>query len=392
MSSKKGNIMAKTQHLWLVLSVFVCSISAWSMESTPIEQVYSQNNQSTTQLGDAAIRVIDDFWRMSLDTIMLSEDTEKIVDLRLGLKKYRGDNHLSFYASAYLKTGAEHLKVAMDTVGKWEDNIKKARVERNLMVLIAELGSVNLADLALPKLSSKDSMVRYWAVRSLTSADIISQLKSDVTGDEKLASRITSDLDGYMKATSDTVTLPFVANFAAGINTPASRKLLTALVDQRIDAYIKWAVTGELVDAEILKSLGGLAMQVSDPAGKQELLSRFGQFYAYVLGRYMQGEKLPPISRDQLVTVIAEVEDKVISKQVPGWSLKFRTDLAKNISLKDDYALLFGSNDQAGELSAKLNFNYGKDDSGKMLVSPKLLPPPPQPAVEAKTSTPAAKP
>jgi hypothetical protein len=235
-------------------------------------------------------------------------------------------------------------------------------------------------------------MVRYWAVRSLTSGEVVSQLKSDVTGDEKLAAQIISALEVYLKASSDTLPLPFAANFAATMDTAASRKLLYVIADRRIDAYMKWTVMDETVDAGILKDMGKLFSTISDPAEKQELLSRFGQLYSCIVQRYMLGGNLPQSAKDQLVTVIAEVEDNIISKQIPGWTSKFRIDLSKNTSMDKDYEFLFGTEDRAGELASRLSFNYGKNGSGKVLVSPSALPPAPKAAVAEDTSKAAAQP
>ena len=384
--------MAKIRFLSMFLCLCAISICAWSAGTITIGDVFDQYNQSTSQLDPEALRVIDDFWRISIDTMLLSDDTEKIVQLRLELQKYKGSNYLSFYASAYQKAAQEHIAVALETVKKLEDVTKKLRIERNLMILIAQLDRAGLSDLAIPELSNQDPMIRYWAVRSITSKEIVGQLKADVTRDEKRTAEIISALEGYLKSTSDTVTLPFIANFAEEMNTDASSKLLIMLADQRINAYMKWTVTDEVVDAEILKSLANLGMQVSDPADKQELLGRFGQLYACVIGRYMQSDKSPQVSREQLITVISEVEDKIISKQIPGWATKFRTNLNKNIALNDDYNLLFGSEGRIGELASKMNFNYGKDSSGKIIVSPRPLPPPPQSAAETTAPIPAVNP
>jgi hypothetical protein len=390
---QKRHYMTKTWHLCMVLSVFALSISAWSAESMTIEQVHTQYNASTTALDAAAIGVIDDFWQKNMDVIMLSEDADKIVELRLELKKYKGADALSYYSSAYQKAAKEHLKVVTDTTDKWENGIRKARVERNLMILVTELGSVTLIDLAIPKLSNIDPMVRYWAVRALTSRDIIDQSKADaVTRDDKRTAQIIAALEEYLKSTPDIATISLVTHFASEINTEASRKMLCGMADRRIDAYMKWTVTNEQLDADILKSIGNLGVQISDPAQKQELLSRFGQLYACVLGRYIQGAKIPGVSKEKLISVIVEVEDKVLLKPV-SWASKFRTDLSMNKPLAEDYDLLFGSNGQAGELVTKLNFNYGKDGSGKALIVPKPLPSPPASAVGAQVPvTPAAAP
>jgi len=386
--------MLKNRCAQLCFLVFLISFSAWSVDTTQIEEVRSRLAQSNTQPDAAALQVIDNFWRKSIDMMMLTEDTTEMVTLRQDLEKVKGEKSLSFYASAYLKTGHTHLKVAIDTVDKWEQNAKKANIERNLMILITRLGSVELADLVMVKLSDNDPMVRYWAVRSLTGTEIVSQLKSDVTGDEKLTAQIISALEGYLKVSSDTLPLPFAADFAAAMDTAASRKLLYVMADRRIDAYMKWTVTDETADAGILKNMGKLIPAVSGAAEKQELLSRFGQLYSCVVQRYMLGANLPQSAKDQLVTVIAEVEDNVITKHIPGWMSKFRIDLSKNISMDKDYEFLFGTGERAGELAGRLSFNYGKNSSGKVLVSPIALPPAPAPKapVAVDTSKAAAQP
>jgi hypothetical protein len=382
--------MAKIKYTQLCFFVLLTSLSAWSVDTTQIEAVRTKLAESNTQPDAAATGVIDEFWRKSIDQMMLTEDTGEMVALRQDLEKFKGEKSLSYYASSYLKAGRTHLKEAIETVTKWEESAKKMNAERNLMVLVAKLSSAELADLAIGKLSGNDPMVRYWAVRSLTSEDIISQLKGDVTRDEKLTTAIISALDGYLKSTGDTASLPFTAEFAVGINTPASHKLLWTLADRRIDAYMKWTVTDEAVDARILKTLGGVMLTVRDPQEKQELLSRFGQWYSCVVQRYMLGGSLPQASRDQLITVIAEVEEAVLSKQIPGWMSKFRMDLNKAVPLDKDYEFLFGADGRTGELSGKLNFNYGKDSAGKTLVCPRSLPSPPTPKPAAAAEMPKA--
>lgn len=368
--------------------ILAVSFTAMAVDTSKVEQVRTQFIQSNTQPDKAAEQVIDEFWRKSIDSMMLVEDTAEIVAMRSDLVKQKGDKDLSFYASAYVKIAAVHLKSALDTVAGWENNdSKKLRIERNFMILIADLGRMELSDLAMSRLNHDDMMVRYWSVRAITSPRVISQLTSDITRDEKLTSQILSSLGDFVKKYDDAIVLPYIANFAVGIKNAAGNSLLMAIADKRIDAYMKWTVSDEAADAGILKGIGGLIFETASASARQELLGRFGQLYSCVVQRYLIGTNLPAASRDQLVTVICEVETAVMEKMLPGSANRFRNELQRNQPIDKVYEALFGTSGKAGELSTRMNFDYGKDGSGKGLVVPRSLPTPP-----ATQSQPAAQP
>jgi hypothetical protein len=372
--------MAKRIQALSCFAVVMSFAAVAAVDTTSIEEVRTQSIQSNTPPDAAAIQVIDEFWQKNIDTLMLAEDTVEIIAVRDELVKQKGDKDLSFYASAYVKAADKHLKSALDTVDKWTENDKRIRVERNLLILLAQLSHIDLADLAMTRLDDPDSMVRYWAVRALTNRAIIAQLK-DVADDEKKTSQIIAALDDAVQKNNDPRSWAMIGNFAVGLQTAASQKLLLSLADKRIDTYMQWTVTDEAADAAILKSIGALVQATTSPAVKQEQLSRLGQLYSCVIQRYMMGKNLPDTSKDQLATVIAEVEDAVILKILPGWTVKFKNDLARNLSIDKDYELLFGSGTRPGDLASRLNFNFGKDDTGKAMLIPKPLPAAPtQPA------------
>ena len=366
------------------MMILAVSFTAMAVDTTKIEQVRTQFIQSNSQPDKAAEQIIDEFWRKSLDSMMLVEDTGEIVSLRSDLVKQKGDKDLSLYASTYVKIADTHLKSALEAVAKWENNdAKKLRIERNFMILIAELGRMELADLAITRLNHDDKMVRYWAVRAVTSPRVVSQLISDITRDEKLTLQIVTSLGDYVKQYDDAIVLPFIAEFAAGIKNASGNSLLVAIADKRIEAYMKWTVTDEASDAGVLKSIGGLVFETASAAARQELLGRFGQLYSCVVQRYLIGKNLPASSRDQLVTVICEVEAGVMEKGLPGSTNRFRNELQRAQPIDKVYEALFGTSGKAGEFSTRMNFDYGKDSSGKSLVAPRPLPAPPAAPSEA---------
>ncbi len=369
-----------------VLSCFVFSLSLFvfaQVDTVQIEQVREQYTQSKQQLDTAATQVIDGFWRQSIDALMLSKESQEIVAIRDILVAQKGDKE-TFYTVAYIKAAETHLRSSFDIVNKWTEPERQLLVARNLMILVAEFGRFELADLAIARLNDQDAMVRYWAVQALTGSSLISQLKSDATIDSKKVQGLIDSLGAYIKEQNDPRSLVSISSFAIGMQTLAAQNLLLMMADKRIDAYMKWTVTDEAVDAAILKAIGNLYQTTSSPAAKQELMSRFGQLYACVMQRQMKGKNIPSSSLDQLVTVIAEVEEVVLPKLLSGWTPKFRVSLAKNVSIDKDYEFLFGSGLRQGELVSRLSFTFGKDSSGKPLLVPQTIPAQPEPPAESQ--------
>lgn len=363
---------------WVSLSIAVFA----QVDTAQIEQIRTEYTQSNQQLDAAATSVIDDFWRKSVDALMLAKESQDLVAIRDMLAQQKGDKE-SFYSLAYISAAKTHLQSSLDTVSKWQEAEKRLPVERNIMILIAKLGRIELADLAIAALKSQDPMVRYWAVGAMTGVPLMTQIKSDATIDAKKPQQIIDGLNKYIKEQNDVCSTAFICNFAVGMQTAASQSLLLTLADKRIDAYMKWTVTDEAMDAAILKAIANVVLATASPAAKQEQLTRFGQLYACVMQRYMMGKNLPDASKDQLVTVIAEVEDVALPKMLSGWGVKFRASIAKNVSIDKDYEFLFGSGSRQGELVRRLNFDFGKDSSGKPILVPQMIPAQPDTSLKA---------
>jgi len=75
-----------------------------------------------------------------------------------------------------------------------------------------------------------------------------------------------------------------------------------------------------------------------------------------------------------------------MEKMLPGSANRFRNELQRTQPIDKVYEALFGASGKAGEFSTRMNFDYGKDESGKGLVTPRSLPAPPaaqpQPAAQ----------
>jgi hypothetical protein len=270
------------------------------------------------------------------------------------------------------------LEVAFETVERIESPAKKSLVNRNLMILVAEIGSPKLAPLALQRLADADEVVRYWAVKAVTQPAVVEEMTKGVTPDPETTEAILKGL--LEKSGAETVAeiQKMMIVFAGAVDHPLAGQLLTSFADKRIEAYGNWTVTNEYLDIPLLNALGCTAVNKSGET-KSLFGQKFAQLYSLVIQRYMKGQtSLPSTSIEQLIAVIAEVDQTCISK-----SLEIQTGILRAIQrktgLEREYDTLFGNKMMAGELALKLRFDYGKDASGKALTAPPELSAPPAP-------------
>ena len=114
-----------------------------------------------------------------------------------------------------------------------------------------------------------------------------------------------------------------MAIFAAGVQIQEVEDLLLQIANMRIKRYAEWKVKFEPLDDLILKSL---CSKISSPAmarsaetsasrSNTAIARSFSQLCSYVIQRYVKGgELLSDMQKEQLASVIVEIEDKCISK------------------------------------------------------------------------------
>jgi len=103
--------------------------------------------------------------------------------------------------------------------------------------------------------------------------------------------------------------------------------------------------------------------------------------YSYAMQRYIKGQNLLSDNNKQyLASVLVETEDKCISKLLGRTqsNIKRAVEQSSISMLQQEYDRLFGNQTKAGELTLKLNIDYGTDASGRKRMAPQLLPDPPE--------------
>ena len=351
-------------------------------------------------LENADFEVIDAFWADALAELLMLDDFSEIVTTRSQIFACRGNPEPSQYSAGFITSAQKHLTAAFDDVQNWETDKRKTWIERNLIILTAQLQSPELLELGMRMIGHENGTVRYWAVKALTNLSVVRQLNADVSLLAEPAARIASQLETTAEKETHPEILSLIAAFAGQVNGPQAKQLLTKIVDLRTSAYENWTVKYELMDAKLLRSLGREILSPVSQSNKAANSRRFAQLYSYAMQRFILGENvLSDVSKQQLASVLVEMEQSVLDKLLgrPQSTIKKAVEkilTRKTIEQKDYSALeaehdsLLGTAARKGELPAALNFDYGKNPDGSALTAPKKLgpPPPAQPKTEATES------
>jgi hypothetical protein len=343
------------------------------------------------------LQVIDDFLAQAINELIRTRDFTSIARTRtviLSNQSSQAQYAKQFSASAY-KYISSGFQRAQDLPQE-----RQFKVILNLLILVNELSDPHLADLAIAKLKDNNTAIRYWAVRCVTNPDLIKKLNSakganpttaplssfvrQERGEDPnvpgLARRIAEQLKQLVDC-SEPAVIALIAEFASVVDIPEGEDLLIQIADTRIKQYADWTVQYELLDSNLLRLLYNKIASTSS-SKKPELARCFAQLYSYAMQRYIKGQNLSNNDKQYLASVLVDTEDKCIGKILGKTQSTIRKAVEQNniSALQQEYDRLFGSPSQAGELTLKLNIDYGTDDSsGRKIIAPLPLPNPPGP-------------
>jgi len=374
-------MIRKKQYISIVFLIGILAVtaSALALDTEEIDDVCQRalNNES---LDADDLEVIDSFLFEALEELLLSEDFSEIIGIKTEISARKGGSEHEQYSSAFIASAQKHLKSAFDELQEWDQNELKTHIERNLIILVAEMESVDLIEFGISKLNAKDCVIRYWAVKSIANSRVAGYLNSEVTGDSELAGIIIGKLENMAQRENRAEILDLIAGFADRFELPEARGLLLKIADLRINAYADWKVEYELMDTGLLKSLANEILSQASDQQKVIVARKFAQLYSYVMQKYILGAKLlNEASKRQLASVMVEVEYLILDKLLgrPQSTIKRAIEKKSLSSLQREHDSLLGSNIRIGELGRRLNFDYGKSPGGRAITAPKTLPPPP---------------
>jgi hypothetical protein len=359
--------------VWAICLVLMAS-SGSAVETGDIDVISKKDI-----LDEKDLQIIDKFVADAVDELVKTEDFTSISKIRAAIT-YRSissrESARTQYNAQFSESARKYISRAIDDAKELTSETRRFRVIVNLLILVDSLKDLRLTDVAMKCFNDEDA-IRYWAVHSVTNAGVIKQLNSGAAADSELAEKITKQLEALVESSSPEV-LGLMAEFAAKVNVPGGEELLLRIADCRIKKYQNWTVEHELLDGDILKLLDGKIP--SEGAGKTSVARRFGQLYSYAIQRYIKGQEvLSDAQKNQLASVLVETEASCISR-----ILKVTQSVVKNAVEQGDFAALLqehnrllGDETKAGQLSLRLNFDYGKKPDGNRRLAPLTLPDPP---------------
>ena len=332
-------------------------------------------------LEDEDFQIIDKFVAEAVRELVKTKDFTSIARIRtviLARKSSSRDSAAAQYAEQFSKSAYKYISSGLKQASGLTPEERKFKVVLNLLILVDGLSDLRLADLAMEKLSNHNTVIRYWAVHSVTNPGITKQLNSAKAANSNLARSIVGRLKGLVEGASPE-TIALMAQFAADVDIPQGEDLLLQIADIRISKYANWTVDYELLDATVL---GLLCNKISTGGlNKPAIARRFGQLYSYAIQRYVKGRDfLAAAAKGQLASVLVETEDKCIRELLEKRQVVIKRAVERDdvTALLLEHSRLLGDETGAGELALKLNFDYGPSPDGNKRTAPLTLPDPPK--------------
>ncbi|MBN1817707.1 MAG: hypothetical protein JW828_10120 [Sedimentisphaerales bacterium] len=378
--------MARTSYYILFWAIILSASGSvvFAADAESISALMAGSANKTPTAADNSL--IDSFIGQAINELLASRTISEGVQVRGQIVQYRGwDINLAQYTRSYVLAAKKHLERAFDQLSRLTNPDIKLSLERNLMVLAAQLGSVELRGFALPRLAHSDSTVRYWAVRALTNRSVAEELTSSITANPEAARSILLALTARVANETEPEILSRMAGFAAQLKMSEATALLVAIAQARMKAYEEWTVQSERAETGILGALATGIKFAATPEEKTRLSRAFAQLYSYVVQRYNLGQQnLPEPVKGQLKSAILEVEYTALRDllETAAANLFFQAMSERApITLQQAHDDYFGTASKAGQLGTKLKFQYQHNPDGQMSNAPKTLKmPPPKPA------------
>jgi len=354
-----------------VFSVLAVNSSSNALDTRGIDRVRSKE-----ALDKQDLQVIDDFLADGVEELLNAQKFTDIAKLRTVILSRQSTTQKQ-YAQQFSASAFKHITSGLQASLTLPAD-RRIKVTVNLMILIDGLADPALTDLSIAMLRSKDAVVRYWAVHSLTNDGMMKLLNSgDAAASQK--ARVVAEKLKELVDSSEPETIGLIAQFAGAVKIPQGEGLLLLIADGRIKQYAAWKVAYELLDGTILRLLA--EKMLSGGANKTALAYRFGQLYSFAIQRYVKGgDYLTEVENQQLVSVLVGTEASCVSKLLgaPQTGVRRAIERGDDTGLWSEHDRLLGTDAKAGELAAKIKFTYGPDSGGKMHDGPFALPAPPK--------------
>ena len=361
--------------LSILAVVFIPMVSVFAADSAQIELV--KQKVGTGKLSPQDISVLGDFIGNSIQEMFVQPDISQISVIRTQMVAQKGTSP-SQYAMQYAMAAKKGISNAYSQLSSQPDGLRKDHIELNLLIFAAEVQSLQMADFGFSKLDDGNAAVQYWAIKTIASPQIASQLTSRGTSDPELQKKIVSALEKSVNKGLYPASLGVVVEFANALKDKSAEDLLVQIAEKRMSQYESWKVKYELLEADLLKALAKKALTTNTISQRALCAKTYSQLFSYVMQRYFLGQDvLSDVSKLQLTSVMVDVEQSTIGPgrflDIAQKSIKMTLAQKNLIDLQKEHDKLLGSSKQTGRLGSKLKYDYGKDSRDNPITAPKTL-------------------
>ena len=330
--------------------------------------------RAKTVLDAGDLQAIDDFVSAAVKEVSRTRDFSQVAKARAVLIGKKGAQPQ--YAKQFSDCCRKHIAASLEQAAANLPEDRKFKVTLNLLILADGLQDVAMADLGLAYLNSPNKALRYWAVRLVTNTTVVDRINQ---GNWPVGGQILSQLQQLIRVPGrpgPSETLGLVAEFAAKVNAPEGQQLLMDAADLRITEYASGQAEDGQADTTLLKLLSTRLAAANANAKTAQVASRFAQLYSYVIQRLAKaGSALSEAQKEQLISVVVEVEEKCIAPLAESYLMPLRKAIEKSdmAALLTEHDRLLGSSTVAGQWVTKWQFDYGTGPDGKARTWPKDL-------------------
>ncbi len=361
----------------LLLTIFLYCSCVFAVSTVKIDAI--RNKETLT---DSDTEVIEAFLAEAFEELLAKTDFSDIGPLRNTIVSKSSSVFESGqfqYGPRFTTAFQKQMSQALGKISKMPDDQYKQLMTMNLLILINDMGNVELSKTALDYLQNPDVMIRYWAVSCLTNSDVLGQLNmTESAAGSRLAEQFAQKLQTAAQTEKSGDIIILLAQFAAGLNQPAANEILKEIVRNRVNFYLDWQVNDEMTEIRILKALADRAGNYKE--NTSVMAKNFAVLYSLAIQRYILGqETLPAGNIRNLVSVILQGE-KYLLQILPDRQGSFKRAIEKGGGqlLQTEHDSLLGSANTTGRLPTTAGFDYGKNPNGSAKTTPPTLQKPPQ--------------
>ncbi|MGA2914624.1 MAG: hypothetical protein ABSE89_01195 [Sedimentisphaerales bacterium] len=370
--------MQKTCFLRIIafLAILPFCFPAFAVSTTKIDAVRSKET-----LADSDTEVIETFVAEAFKEFLATNDFSDIAAARMVIVN-KSTSELESgqfqYGPRYLAAAQKQITQAFEKISKMPNAERKQLLTMNLLILISDLGNLELSKAAFDYLQNPDAAIRYWAVSCLTNTNVLNLL--NMAENSRTADEFGQKLLSLAKTEESPDIIILLSQFGGGLKPSVGNEILQQIAQGRINLYLNWQVKDEMVENWLLKALSNRS--AIDSQNSTALMRNFATLYSLVIQRYILGQEVLPVKNIRNMAVVISQGEKDFTKYLPDWqnNLKRAIDRGGGALLQTEHDSLLGSASTAGKLPTAAGFDYGPTKT-----SPPTLPKPPK--MEKRTQT-----